>query len=258
MKRLLAALTIAALGAAAGGWLGWRGAGDLPTDAEARALVAAAVPDESADFVERYDVLFGHQWGPAGTAVVGSEDYRAGYAVVSVNVPADGYDALVARARQGFLDQGWEIEDEDDGLFDAIRDDLTVSAYPANRCGPENTEECGSQVMDRAGALGLQFERTPPWPVLPLTAVGWLLGLMAGRLLAVRAKPQDSALLWAGLALLLPATVVVTIGLLAGPGVPWDPYMYLLFRPFALLGAAFLVAVIALAVMRRPVPATHD
>ncbi|HWS31486.1 MAG TPA: hypothetical protein VN408_01945 [Actinoplanes sp.] len=257
MKRLLAALTIAALGAALGGWLGWRGAGDLPADAEARALVAAAVTDPSAEFVERYDVLFGHQESGPGAAVVGSDEYKTGYAVVSVNVPADGFDALAARARAGFAEQGWDIEEYGE-LFAAVRDDWSVHAYPATRCTPEDTDACGSEVMVRAGALGLQFERTPPAAVLPLAVIGWLLGLLAGWFGMTLLKPRHTGLLWTGLVLMLPATVVVTLGLVVEPGMLWEPYMGELFRPFALLGGLCLIAALGLVVVRRKVPATHD
>lgn len=257
MKRLLAALTAGALGAALGGWLGWRGAGDLPTDAEARALVAAAVPDPPAEFVERYDVLFGHREAGPGAAVFGSDEYRTGYAVVSVNVPADGFGALAGRARAGFAAQGWAIEEYGE-LFAAVRDDWSVHAYPATRCTPEDTDACGSEVTARSGALGLQFERTPPAAVLPLAVTGWLLGLLAGwfgmGLLTIR----HTGLLGTGLALMLPATVFVTLGLVVEPGFLWEPYMGELFRPFALLGGLCLVAVIGLSVVRRPVPATRD
>jgi hypothetical protein len=240
IRRILLALTVAALGASAGAWLGWRSPADLPSDQQARALVAAAVADPSAEFVERFDAIFGYQYD--GNWLYGGDDYRPGYAVVTVNVGADGFTALADRARAGFERAGWSTGESGyaDGGFAARRDGLYVTGYAAVACVPADVEACGSQLSGGTfGGLAIQFERDRPALAVPLSAVGWLAGLLAGWFLPVRRGP----LWWSGLVLTFPATLAVTTTALVPENDPvWDGYMFILFRLPALAGAILLGA----------------
>ncbi|MEU4620651.1 hypothetical protein AB0G04_11825 [Actinoplanes sp. NPDC023801] len=239
IRRILSALTVAALGAAAGAWLGWRSPVALLTDQEARALVAAAVPDVPAEFVERSDAVFGYPYG-AGWFLGG--EYLPGFAVVTVNVGADGFEALSGRARDGFERTGWSTTGSPygDGGFVARRDGLLLTAYGAVACLPEDREACGSQLSGgRFGGLAVQFERDRPAPALPLSVAGWLTGLLAGWFVPAR----SGALWWTGMSLTLPATAVVTLTTAAPGNDPvWEPYMGELTRPLTLAGGLLLMA----------------
>ncbi|PRX22552.1 hypothetical protein CLV67_10479 [Actinoplanes italicus] len=234
------ALTVAALGASAGAWLGWRSPADLPADQQARALVAAAVADPSAEFVERFDAVFGYQYD--GSPILGGDDYMPGFAVVTVNVGAGGFEALAGRARAGFERAGWSTGDSPygDGGFVARRDGLYLTAYGAVACVPADVEACGSQLSGGTfGGLGIQFERDRPALAVPLSAAGWLAGLLAGWFVPARRGP----LMWSGLVLAVPATLAVTATALVPENDPvWDGYMFLPFRPLALIGALLILA----------------
>ncbi|WP_433789059.1 hypothetical protein [Actinoplanes sp. CA-252034] len=246
IRKILFALTVAALGAAAGAWLGWRPPAGLPSDERARALIAAATPDPSAAFVERFDAVFGYRY--PGDRLLGSDDYGPGFAVVTINTPPQGYAALVTRARRGFEALDWRTADSPygDGGFEARHDDLKLTAYGAHACTPDDVESCGSQPASGPYlALAFQIERTRPPLAWPFSAIGWLLGLAAGGLLGRRSP--DNRLWRCGLALTLPATAMVTAAaVMPGDDPVWEGYMYLLLRPLAAVGAvSLLVAVVA-------------
>jgi hypothetical protein len=240
IRRILMALTVAALGASAGAWLGWRSPVGLPSDRQARALVAEAVADPSAEFVERFDVVFGYEYEL--NPLLGGDEYRPGFAVVTVNVGADGFAGLAGRARAGFERAGWSSGDSpyEDGGFVARRDGLILTAYGAEACAPVDIEACGSQRGGGTfGGLGIQFERDRPALAVPLSAAGWLAGLLAGWFAPVR----RGGLMWGGLVLAFPATLAVTATALVPENDPvWDGYMFILFRPPAMIGALLILA----------------
>ncbi|WP_093621075.1 hypothetical protein [Actinoplanes philippinensis] len=110
LRRILTALTVAALGAALGGSRAWRSPGDLLTDEQARALVATATDDVPAAFVERFDAVFGYRYPE--DRLWGSDDDGPGFAVVTINTPTEGYAVLVTRSRGGFEELGWRAADD--------------------------------------------------------------------------------------------------------------------------------------------------
>lgn len=255
LRRILTALTVAALGAAAGAWLGWRDPAPLPSDEQARALVTAAASGPVAPFVERFDAIFGYRY--PGDQLLGSDDYGAGFAVVTINNPPAGYAALVTRSREGFEGLGWETADGPfgDGGFVARRDGLKVTTYGAHACGPDDVESCGSPRSEGPyPALAFEIERTRPPLAVPLTVTGWLLGLVAGWLLAL--VGPDRRLWWHALSLLAPATVMVTaFAVVPGDDPVWEGYMYLMLRPLAALGALLLVVALVAGRGRSDAPA---
>ncbi|BEL03566.1 hypothetical protein Q0Z83_017570 [Actinoplanes sichuanensis] len=240
LRRILTALTVAALGAATGAWLAWRSPADLPTDEQARALVTAATSEVPAAFVERFDEIFGHPYPE--DQLLGGDEYQAGFAVVTINTPPEGYAALVTRSRRGLESLGWRTADDPagDGGFVARRDGLKVTTYGAHACTPDDVESCGSpRSSGPYPAIAFAFERTRPPLAVALTVTGWLLGLGAGWLLAMLAP--DRRLWWHGLTLTAPATMMVTaFALVPGDDPVWEGYMYLLLRPLAAAGAVLL------------------
>lgn len=239
LRRILTALTVAALGAAAGAWLAWRDPAALPTDEQARALVTAATSETPEAYVERFDAIFGYAYPE--DRLLGSDEYQAGFAVVTINTKGE-YAALVTRSRGGFDALGWRTADDPagGGGFVARLDGLKVTTYGAHPCTPDDAQSCGApRSSGPYPALAFAFERTRPPLAVALTVTGWLLGLAAGWLLA--AIGPDRRLWWHGLTLTAPASIMVTAFALApGDDAVWEGYMYLLLRPLAATGALLL------------------
>jgi hypothetical protein len=221
---LVVALTVAALLAAGGAWLGWRNAPALPGDRQARELVAAFVPGMSVDAADRNDMIFGSADPRFGELISGVDEYDPGW--VSLYAAWPGPDIAAARVA---LDQGgWETrEDPATGAVTARRDSLELSVY----------------------SDGVIFHRPEPALVRILTLIGWggglLLGGWVGLRFSRRSQPSQARFLArAGTVLLLLCTIGVTVGLLPwpaptppdGPSALWEPYMSMLFKPLALAG----------------------
>jgi hypothetical protein len=248
LRRLLTAITIGALGAAAGAWLGWCSAGDLPTDQQARAIVAAAVPDAQAEFVDRFDVRFGHHDGI----------YTGGFVTVTINYPETGESDLAVRAHDGFDRMGWATADTDwGGGFEAEGDGLRLLVYGAAWCGPGQQRSCGFRLSSGPyPALAFRFQRDAPWPAMPLTVAGWLAGLVAGWSLGGRARFRW--LCWAGLVLMLPGTIAVTAAAASPGGEPdWAGLTYGAFGILTLMGGLLLVVALLAGRGRGDAPAAE-
>ncbi|MEV6810598.1 hypothetical protein [Micromonospora sp. NPDC051296] len=254
---ILAALTLAALLGAGGAWLGWRWAGDLPSDAQTRDLVAELAPDSTVQHFGRYDALFGYEYEEPLSWVFGSDQYRGGYVDISVDVPPDGFDALLGRVREGLIREGWRIGPSTFGTagLTAARADLVLEVYPAQEGG-------ASAGFPPYEALGIYFERAAPAAVTPLAIGGWVVGLALGWLAATRVAARlrrrpvpistsaTAATGAVGLLWLLPATVITSIGLAdtsfflpdtVSPADLWGAYTFHLIRPLAAVGAACLL-----------------
>ncbi|BEL03567.1 hypothetical protein Q0Z83_017580 [Actinoplanes sichuanensis] len=163
IRAILVALTVAALtvSAARSGWL-WLV--DLPSEQQARAILAAAVPDQQAPIVDRFDPTFG-----------------AGHVTVTINYPDDAMESdLGDRAEQGFRRMGWTTSDDADGDLVAAGAGLSVRVYRAALCGPRDPGECGAEIVSSTpeAALAFRFEVHVRWA--PLTVAGLLAGLAAG------------------------------------------------------------------------------
>ncbi|MEU8664653.1 hypothetical protein [Actinoplanes philippinensis] len=235
MIRMLLALTVAAVAAAAGSAAGWLFAADLPTDRQARALVAAAVPDQQAAIVNRFDVSFGYENGR----------YTPGFVTVTINYPDSAADSdLAIRVEQGFERMGWAVSNAGDGsgFEESVGDGLSMRLINAAYCEPREPQWCGSEIGGSGPfpALALRFQPAAPWPVVPLSVVAWFAGLVAGWRLGGRSR-----LRWlggSGLVLMLPAVVAVTAGTVRPGNEPaWASLMDRQFGVLALAGAILLV-----------------
>ncbi|MEU4221304.1 hypothetical protein [Actinoplanes sp. NPDC026623] len=123
----LAAFAFAAAGAAAGSWLGWRDAGPLPTDAQARAMVSQLAPDLPVSKTERSDVLFAYE-DPAGSAgwFLGGDDYNAGFVQVTARPAGGDFHARFTALRDSLPAHGWEVTGVDEPDLQASRDGLVL------------------------------------------------------------------------------------------------------------------------------------
>ncbi|WP_141714690.1 hypothetical protein [Micromonospora mirobrigensis] len=259
-------LVLAALVGSLAAWAGWQTAEPLPSDEQAVAAAARAVPDQAGYELRRRDALFVYDYAGDGgveravRAVVGDDDYVPGYVEVTLpdrgNGPAGGWGRLAANFRA----DGWTVDrlPYSDDLV-ATRDDQVATVTSEVRY-----DDAGEAQGRSHDDLVIRVHRTEPASVPWLTAAGALLGAVVGWLLAgwgyrrMRSRgpaARKAALLSrAGLLLLLPVTLVVLIEmvrvpLLSGVQLPqpaWDPYMLVFLRVPALLGAVALLAAAAL------------
>ena len=199
LAAVLVALTCAALAAAAGAWLGWRTAGPLPTDAEARTIAASLAPGVPVRLAARHDPVFGYERDRPMTWLFGDDDYNGGH----VDVTLAG--AEPTRVQGGLRAGGWSVETDPA---------LGVSARKG---------EFAALVTPVDDAVTVEFGRTRPVPVRPLELAGWVAGVLAGWFVARRllaAPPLAWATGVAGLVLLLPGTVLTTGQLFAETSLP--------------------------------------
>nr|BFE55884.1 hypothetical protein GCM10020063_004100 [Dactylosporangium thailandense] len=248
--RIVATLTLAALGATLGAWAGWRAAPALPGDAAAVALVAPAAP--GAGVAGRSDrVTIGTQHPLTAWTWLAGTDYNGGAVWLSVDAGADagaGADRTADRIAAALAGQGWHRA----GGAGVVRGRWSLGLTPV----PE------------AGLVIIELGRAEPAPARPLAVLGYLAGLAAGwfaprRLaarpwLAVRAWSRRAAL--AGGVLLLPATALTTAGLAGDRELDASPGLNLAVRALGVLGVALLAGA-ALGVRATPPgrggPATH-
>ncbi len=100
---LVAACTMASLCAAVLGWIGWRGAGPLPTNGDVNVIMHVVAPAETVTRVERADHIFGDAYGSIGAAgwVFGDDDYGSGYVWIETTGAGTASDRLADVPRPG-------------------------------------------------------------------------------------------------------------------------------------------------------------
>lgn len=207
---------LAALGAAAGTWLGWRDVppmafGTGPLGSSVAAVVAPDTPPESIDQVR--------PTGPRPDrgilrVVPGGERFRTGYEEVVLRT-GERTGVVMAAAPGRLAAAGWTVERGDGGV-DATRDGLHLTVRATG--GPGEAA---------SGTVTLLLQGEEPDGVLPLTLGGAAAGALVGALGAVllgRRRGVVGALPLVAVVVvvvLLPLTVVELGGLalrLAGVG----------------------------------------
>jgi hypothetical protein len=256
---VLAALTLAAGGAAAGSWLGWRTAGPLITNEQARALTAELVPGAPAQATERHDVLFGYENpADAGTWFFGNDDYNAGWVEITLPWNASGTTVDALRASLGV--RGWDVTGADGPSLQANRGDVVVDVEAAGPHGPAGPQPEAT----------LTFQRTEP----PAAALGTLLGAVLGLLTGWGAglpavSRRRGGVATAAALVLLPVSLLVLLdqvlsrfgpdaGLIS-PDSGWWPYLTFPYQACTLVGGTLaLITALLTAIPRgdagRPKP----
>nr|BFE55885.1 hypothetical protein GCM10020063_004110 [Dactylosporangium thailandense] len=240
LAAIVVAFTLAALGAGFGAVLGWVGAPDLPDDDAAVAMVAPAVPVDadgtaaSVTVAGRMPELFGyeHPGGP-WTWLVGDTGYIGG-AVWLTTPGGDDPGTLVRTIGDALASGGWQVT----GDVVARKGAWTLKVYPWTD-----------------GSVVLELGRTRPGRVGPLALAGYLAGLAVGwaggRRFAGGPTPARVAG-WAGVALLLPGTVLTTVALVPPqPDAIWGAYLLVVVRLLSTAGLALLAGAVALAATTR-------
>lgn len=265
------ALTIGLFGAAAGNWLGWRGAGPLPADAAAVALARAATGQEPMSSPVRREAVFDYDDGmsnvPLATAAGYRDDYGPGRVRVAFPVAGGPREQLIG-VRQRLRDDGWQVgpvrrDRYGETTLSAARDRHVVHV---GRYGGEG-EVIGPD------SLSVVFYRATPPAAGWLALAGALIGLLAGWLLVVRlawhvadrsAGVRVVAAVCAGVGVCLSFLTTLTTALgalmltadwliVAGPARPtplWGAYMTI-FRIPAVLGLFVLALGVAIVASTR-------
>jgi hypothetical protein len=254
---ILAAVTMAALVAGLGGWLGWRGAPPLPDNDSAVLLAQTLAPRGTPMVTERHEAIFGYVHPGNQARLVGSGDYTAGYVKVLL-VGGEDAATLITEIRDQLAVSGWQISGNLIGAGTAAtKGRLAVRVYPATVDGDRLTD------VHPDDAVALEIGRNEPGRVQPFTIIGYLLGLALGWFLATWVVERLNAgagwklaagLGVGGLLLLLPGTVLTTGNLVYAmllmpgsmPSPPaWGQYLLPGVRALSTAGLVLLPAALA-------------
>jgi len=243
---IVATVMCAMLGGVCGALLGWQGAPALPDDAAAAAIARIAAPHLPSTPEDRRDFVFGYDIPvPPGeevlVALLGGDDYTAGYVQFTTAVPID-----LRASRDRLATAGWQTD-----LADA---DLT--AYQGT-------------VFLHATPTSVWVKRATPPRVPILTTAGLLLGALAGWMLSA----------WSGRRLArqhtgykITAAIVFGLGTgaiglptlwnLAGigysliwitePSPVWIGFVFIFSRGLAIVGAVLLTLALLIVALGRP------
>lgn len=278
---MLAGLICGACVAAIAAWVGWRGAGPLPTNEQAVAIVQDVLPDQRVDAVQRRDEIFAYEHHYEAVAerwrqrLFGDDDYIAGYVEVTTS-GQDDFAAVQELMRQRLRADSWRVGPRPWGEgFTARGGDAVIEVSPARDGSSGESAATGSP------GVVVEYRRVEPARVPVLTVLGGAVGAVAGWLLAGwlarRLRTRSDAvrsnvvvLCAGGVLLLLPVTVVAVIDMAyralwvvdtLPPQPAWEPYTFVLLRVPALFGVLGLVWAVLLAVgplprrMKRSLPA---
>lgn len=251
LPALMVGLTVAAIGASFGAWLGWCGAPVLPSDSEALGVVKSALQVGDPTAVERRNVLFAYEYSEGGAAewLVGGDDYNGGVVQLTFDVPGsqlDSEDELEAHLKAA----GWRVS-RWESVVVAAKDGLGLNAW-----------------MDGDG-IGVEIERSEPSFVLPLAISGGLLAALLGTIIfrygaevtrSNRLRSVSSTLVVVGIVSLAPATVMTLSQIRYSylvlpeelrPPALWSAYMEYGVRSLVVIGViAWLAALAVVTVIR--------
>jgi len=212
---VLAGATLAAFGATAGAWVGWR---DVPpmtfpmTDETLSGLAAVVAPDAEPETVEQVSQAATWLNRGAGTAgvlpvLLGGERFGSGYVEIVLRT-GERTGAVVGSAAGRLEAAGWAAERGDDGVG-ATRDGLHLTMRATGALG-------GGGGTAATESVTLLLQREEPGRVLPLALGGAALGALVGALGAVllgRRRGAVGALPLVAVVVLLPLTVTGVGGL---------------------------------------------
>jgi hypothetical protein len=237
LSTVLVALTCAAAAAAGAAWVGWRAAGPLPSDVQARQLVSSLLPGTAVRLGRRNDSLFGYPGGRSLAWLLGDNHFAGGHVDVGVG------PATTGQVRAAMEAAGWRVDTDPALGVSARHGDVAALLY------------------QQGDAVTVELVRSRPGPVRPLELAGWVAGLLLGWVAAMRLIAARRAAWAVGIVssvVLLPATVLTTGQLFSESVLPatitppglWGDYASFVIHPLALLGALLGALALALAVRR--------
>ncbi|WP_163510537.1 hypothetical protein [Fodinicola acaciae] len=233
----LAVIVGAFLGASAASWLGWQTARALPDSAQT-AGISRLIGDAPTNLT-RHDELFYYPYTGPDTPLFGEDDYNAGEISwgYQVNVTPANFPAIAAAARDRLAAAGWQVS----GVIPQQEGTMPEARFLASKDGLTLTYSVQPDTTPPGPQVSL--ERAEPWPVWPLTALGILLGGLAGWLFAgwvsrrtqtrgwfIQALTLSTAAVSIALTLLFVAIIVSSQLTMWTDPATWTPA----FRPFAL------------------------
>ncbi|MEU8240869.1 hypothetical protein AB0C07_21715 [Actinoplanes missouriensis] len=232
LHMLICGLTVAAFFALAGSWLGWRAAGDLPTDDQMRSIVAdlGVAGQIHRDQAVTTDSAYGGPT-PVDGFIDTSEDIGYGYVRFQASEPLLDVGPLLADLRE----RGWRVGDDGTASRGAWRLSAVTDA--------NSMEEFGE----------VRVERAAPVTGVLLTLGFWVVGAVAGARLGRRALGLGwSFVVVGGMVLLSFSTVMVTTAVVgtvlavfgtSGFPVLWAglPYTLMPLALYPVVGLALLV-----------------
>ncbi len=257
----MAALLCAVAAASFLSFLTWQTAPTLPTDGEARKMIAPALPANS-EGPDRLDAVFAPD-GEQGwkNLLLGIDGYRPGsVSWLSTWPDRSAAASAVSDARGPLRQAGWDVG--------PLLDEACCPTFVAYR-GAWRIE-VGSQGVIDADRVGVQasITRAAPGLASPAAVAGAALGAIAGWWMVagiahhIRRRPAAETqpilvLFVIGSVALLPATAVSTLALgqtLSAPAEPipvWLGYGFVFLRLGAWIGAV-LLTIAVLTMWRRP------
>jgi len=201
---VLAGATLAAFGAAAGAWAGWRDVPPMAFEASSSlaAVVAPGTQPETLHQVRPFGTWLNRGAGTAGVMPVflGGERFGSGYEEVVLRT-GERTGSVVDAAAGHLRAAGWTAERGDDGV-DATRDGLHLTVRAT-----------GDAVATESVTLLLQREE--PGRVLPLALGGAAVGALVGALAVMLSRRHGAvgAAFLVTVVALLPLTVTNLGGL---------------------------------------------
>jgi hypothetical protein len=239
LRILLCGLTLAALFATAGSWLGWRFHGGLPSDAEMRSIVAVLGAE-------------GELWRDEAVSVWSAPP------VTPVSWLYDNEDGLTAG--QVNFQAATEVSDLQP-LFTHLRE-------TGWRVGAEQTAAKGEwrlNVPSNDGRPTIRIERAAPLLSIVLALLSGLVGAVLGWWLTRRREFSlpVALIVIAGILALLPNTIFAPVGLIGnllaldgthGFPIMWTGILMFGFLSFPLVGLALLIGVFLTGWQGRPAP----
>ncbi|MGH8792417.1 MAG: Yip1 family protein [Stackebrandtia sp.] len=292
---VMAALTCGVAVGCAAAWAAWQPSGSLPDAADTQAIAAEAFPRLEPETVERSDELFAYEIDlresvepdpdpDSEVHLMGADDYYPGHVAFRYFSPdeiTEEWRDQLRTVEERLCSHGWDV---------AHAERRDVAYHPD---GPEGSEEHAVEHEVTAVRDGLMLEidanessgpwihmnlsRLEPATARPALAVGTILGLWAGWLLAAALSRQVMAgsPLRRSLAMFLGYTAVpfaalpmlrtvIHFGwLFATPRLdgmenpPWTAFTLYLFLPLSLIATLIALAAIVVAVLPRRRTATR-
>lgn len=186
---------------ALGGFLGWQTAPALPSDADARAIVAPALPPATSAQPQRFDVLFDTEPGAANSWLVGSLDYTNGSVAFDV---AGVTDDAIAQTLTRLRAAGWQPT--------GAREDYSRLPLAYYRDGWRIAFQIRIGPGEHRSITQVALTRDTPFAAKALTTVGLPVGALIGWLLVAAAWRRTRA---TGPGWLAAVIVTYGIGMLA-------------------------------------------